>query len=473
MLRYKVYAVVTHPKFPKYAFYVSGFLYIAAIYVLFNPSLISIKPFISDGAVVPGHQGSQITNYISSTSFKDFTQWENSNIYYAYIKAQRSTGTDCNALLFTYSSSKIGIQLAISLKRYLEAQIWGGDLLLVLYKPEPYAAEFRRWMQWSSGRFGVIRAFYDIDIDESSSYFSVSGDGLNGIQTDQDLIFSITQLLQKCSLDVRYPTPFMKTPVPSMSYSMSSWKSIAQGNIHNPHAYLLQSGYISIKVYTVSTSRSSTTNSYMLLKFLELLVRMISSLEENLHHGFYFYYFSSPSDMIPLSRYSYLLGAMILPIFLQALSILKEKWWDSKAALLLLLPYFTCFAAYYTVLNNCNSVFHWYGLAILLVNIFAKGSNQIFKAYSNYSLILSIAFMSIRNFPIALLLSALVPIKVFLPPVKLRSMFYLLGALAIAGISYAPVETLASIEACSGHHVLYYALCIVAPCIWHLVYLFN
>ena len=122
MLRYKVYAVVTHPKFPDYAFLVSLALYAAALYVICNPELLSINAFISENAVNANHHTTLIDNYISSTSFKEFYNWNNSSIYYSYIRSPRTTGKDCTALLFSYGSNKIGIQIAISLKRYMETR---------------------------------------------------------------------------------------------------------------------------------------------------------------------------------------------------------------------------------------------------------------------------------------------------------------------------------------------------------------
>lgn len=51
MLRYKVYALVTHPSFPKYSYRASWILYFAAIYVLLNPELIEQRAFVSENAL--------------------------------------------------------------------------------------------------------------------------------------------------------------------------------------------------------------------------------------------------------------------------------------------------------------------------------------------------------------------------------------------------------------------------------------
>lgn len=472
MLRYKVYAVVTHPKFPHYAYYISFLTFIAGIYAICHPELISMKAFISENALSPDYQTSQVSNYISSTSLKEFTQFNNSNLYFTYLKASRTPGTDCICLLFAYNQSKLGIQLAVSLKRYLESQVWGGDLLIVLYKPSPFALEFRKWLEWVPGKFGLIRGFYDFDIEENSSYFSVSGDGLNGIQTDLDQLQAVLQLLSKTNLVVRFPIP-LKFMIKNVALSVSSWTRILEGNIHSPHAYILNKGYLAVKVFTVSSGKEMLTNTYSVMKLLELVVRTMTSLDENLHAGYYFYYFSSFADFVPLSKYSYVVAVLVLPLFFQAILVLKEKWWDANGVFLILLPYFSCYAVYFTALGHCDSEFNWYSLLFLALNLLGQGSTQIFKMYSNFALGLSLVIMSIHNFPIALILSALIPIKICLPSLKLPILFYTLFALIALCISYFPIKHLTNIENCSGHHVLFYSLCVVFPCIWHLVYLFN
>jgi Gaa1-like, GPI transamidase component len=472
MLRYKIYVLVTHPKFPDYAFVASLVLYLAGIYALVNPSFIAVPAFISENAVSPSYQVSHIENYVSSSSFKEFNNWNNTDIYYTYVKSPRTPGKDCIGLIFSYGSTKIGLSLAISLKRYMESQNWGGDLLIILYKPQAYAESFRDWMDKNAGKFGVIRCFFYIDIDQTSSYLSVSGDGLNGIQTDLDQFFAVIKLLQKTQVELKYPLP-LKSPLPSLSASLSSWKEILEGNVDSPHAYLINSGYLATRIFSVSNNKSKNTNTANILKFLEILVRTFTGLDENLHAGYYFYYFSGPTSMMPLSKYAYIILSLILPLIFQAILTLREEWWDYNGLKLLVMPYITGYLAYALALTDCNKPFLVYPIFLIGLNLLLGRSGKVFKAYANLSLGTSIAIMSIRNFPVSLMLSALVPLRIVLPCCRATIIYSILVIGFGIGASFSYLGQLAKIESCSGHHLLYYALCIFNPCVWHIIYLFR
>ena len=126
------------------------------------------------------------------------------------------------------------------------------------------------------------------------------------------------------------------------------------------------------------------------------------------------------------------------------------------------------------MIGECNkSASILIGLAILSSNIFASGGNSIFKAYTNFSLGTTIAIMSIKNLPIALILGIIIPFKIIIPPYKSKLISMLLYPLLAVAISYAPIIDLANIESCSGHNALFYVLVIIGPPIWHLIYTFT
>lgn len=470
MLRYKVYQIVTHQHFPYYAFIASIFLYIGSFYILANPPLLNITSFISENAVSPSVQLTRIDSIVSSVTFRDFSQYSNSSIYYFYHKNPRTPKKDCISLLFNYNPGKIGLQLALSTKKYIESQGWAGDILFVLYKKNKWALEFREFHQWSLGKFGVIRCFFDWDIDERYSYLTIDPYGLNGVQTDLDQVQATLTLIRKVNIDFKFPIP-SKTSLGKLQYTLSSFNNILFPDLDSPHSYLITQGYVAIKLFTVAYAQASLISTLSMCKVIELVIRTFTALDENLHAGYYFYFFTSPTHIMPLSKYAFVVGALISPLLFQAILILKQEWFDPAGVYNLILPYLACFLIY--ISSICSTFPAYLKILPLVLVLFAQKSGKVFKAYSNLALGTSIVVMSIWNFPLSLAVSLIVPIKVLLPAHRTQIGYFFTLGICVAGILALPLGEILEVEVNCGHCLYFWTVCGVAPCLVHIAYLFR
>ncbi|OMJ69530.1 hypothetical protein SteCoe_32723 [Stentor coeruleus] len=468
MLRYKVYAVVTHPKFPVVAFYMSLLLYCLGWYALCNPEIISKAAYLNSNAYSPTYQNAFIDNYISSKNIKEFSQWNGTDVYYAHIRAPRTLGKDCLVLLFAYGPGRIGEELALSIKRYMESQTWGGDLLIILYKNEPYAKSFRKFYGWAEGRFGVFHGFFDFDISEPYSYITISGEGMNGIQTDMDQVEIVNIILSKSGLHYNYPIP-VKNPIENIECSLRTWVNLLDGNVHSPHSYLLNRNQHAIKIYSSIIKRRHSIDPLAVLKLTEIIIRSFTSCEEKLHFGIYFFYYSGSKLIVPLSHYAYILVAFSLALIFQAMLILREYPWEIKAAIFTFWPYAVGYLVYKLVLSQCGNDISLSKLLLLLLGVIPYKKTLTYKAYTNLALSTSIAIMGISNFPIAIFLALIVPFKILIKPY--RSIFIstlLLGTIFALSLQI-DFKSMAEVENCSGHRLLGYALIALFPNICHIL----
>lgn len=472
MLRYKVYAVVTHPKFPVVAFYVGLLLYCLGWYALCNPVLISKPAYLNSNAYNPTYQSALIDNYVSSKSMKEFIQWNGTEIYYAHIRAPRTLGKDCVVLLFAYGPGRIGEELALSLKRYMEAQTWGGDLLIILYKNEPYAKTFRKFYDWAEGKFGVFRGFFDFDISEPYSYITISGEGMNGIQTDLDQVEIVNIIASKSGLHYNYPIP-VKNLLENLEYPLRTWINLLDGNVHSPHSYLLNRNQHAIKIYSNLVKRRHSIDYLAVLKIAENIIRSFTSCEEKLHFGIYFFYYSGPKLIVPLSHYAYILVAFILALTFQAMLILREHPWEAKGAIFTIWPYAVGYLVYRLALPQCGDEVALSKLLLLLLGVVPYKKSLTYKAYSNLALCTTIAIMGISNFPIALILAIIVPFKIIIKPYRSIFISTLLLGTVFALSLQIDLKSIAEIESCSGHHLLGYALIALYPNICHILNAFS
>ena len=470
MLRYKVYQIVTHKHFPYYAFISSIFLYIGSFYILFNPPIFNITSFISENALAPTLQLTHLDSIVSSTSLKDFSHYENSSIYYYYHKSPRTPNKDCICLLFTYNPGKIGVQLALTTKKYIENLGWSGDVLFVLYNKNKWASEYREFHFKTLGKFGVIRSFFDLDIDERYSFLTIDPYGLNGIQTDLDQVQAVLTLIRKTSIDSKFPLP-TKTSIGKIQYTLSSFHSIVFPDFNSPSAFLISQGYVAIKILTVTYSQSSITNPLNICKLIELIIRAFTSLDENLHAGYYFYFFTSPTHIMPLSKYAFITGAIISPLIFQAVLILKQNWFDPAGMHNLVFPYLACFSLYFISKTlNFPEILIFLPLICILL---AKRSGKVFKAYSNLALATGIAVLSIWNFPLSIVACVLVPFKVLIPAYRTQiGVFLVLGA-GMAAFLAMPLKEILEVEVETGHCVYFWVVCMMVPSLVHLGYLFR
>ncbi|OMJ69689.1 hypothetical protein SteCoe_32520 [Stentor coeruleus] len=468
MLRYKVYAVVTHPKFPVVAFYLSLLLYCLGWYALCNPGLISKPAYLNSNAYNPTYQSALIDNYVSSKSMKEFIQWNGTDVYYAHIRAPRTIGKDCLVLLFSYGQGRIGEELALSIKRYMESQTWGGDLLIILYKNEPYAKSFRNFYNWAEGRFGVFRGFFDFDISEPYSYITISGEGMNGIQTDLDQVEIVNIIASKSGLHYTYPIP-VKNLIENLEYSLRTWINLLDGNVHNPHSYLLNRNQHAIKIYSSLVKRRQSLDPLAVLKLIEMIIRSFTSCEEKLHFGIYFFYYSAPKLIVPLSHYAYILVSFAVALMFQATLILREHPWEAKGAIFTLWPYFIGYLVYKLILPQCGNDISSVKLLLLLLGIIPCKKTLTYKAYSNLALSTSIAIMGISNFPIGLFLAIIVPFKILIKPYRSVFILSLLLGIILALSLQVDFKNIAEVESCSGHRLLGYALIALFPNICHIL----
>lgn len=486
MLRYKVYQIVTHDKFPLVAFIFSLIFYSLGIYVLLNPSQLAISSFISENALGPGSQVSRIDSMTTSTSLKEFTQFNNSSIFYFYHKSARTPGKDCIAILFNYDSGKIGLSLALTSKKFIESQIWGGDLLFIVYKSAKWAQDFRNFHYSTQGKFGVIRCYFEIDLNEKYNYVSLQYTGINNVQTDLDMLHAVGQLVKKMNFEVRIEEPDQAWPK-NFAYSAASLKHVLIPDLDSPTSYLIGEGFVAVKIYTVSTGRPNAIQFLSAAGMVELIIRTFTALDENLHAGFYFYYLTAPGQVMPLSKFAFLIGALISPLMFQAILTLKLSWFSYDGLVALGLPYVSCYLSY--VIARL-----WPSIPLLWVvpHIFwlvrlphlsrspkscsvqnSNSQSSIYKSYSSLALGTTIGILSIQMLPLALLLSLLIPLKIIIRPYRSYALFSFLSLLFLILILSSLPSSLLELELNSNHYLYFLVTCGIEPVVIHLIQHFS
>jgi hypothetical protein len=409
---------------------------------------------------------------VSSTSLKEFQQFENTSIYYFYLKSPRTPGKDCMALVLNYDLGKIGLQLALTTKKYFEGQVWGGDILFVLYKNSLWAKEFRNFHRWSQGKFGVVRCYFDIDFDERFSYVSLGPYGLNGVQTDLDQLQAVILLVRKANIELRFPQQ-EEGISGSFSFSVASLKNILFPDLGSPTSYLISEGYVALKIFTVTSGKSSTLNFLSAAGLLELIIRTFTSLDENLHAGFYFYYFSGPGQVMPLSKYAFIIASLVSPLLFQAILTLKISWFDEESLEKLLIPYISSYFSYILQIHfPSNPILPFLPFLLCLKQVKSK-SFPIFKAYSSLALGTTIAVLSIQLLPLGLVLSLLVPLRIILPQFRSNLLFSLLFGLFLLFPFIPFISSLQKIEEVSGHFLYFWISCTVKPILLHFLESFR
>lgn len=510
MLRYQIYSIVTHPKFPYYSYRISILLFIASVYLLANPTLLTQKAFISENALSPHLQKSSIgksdistwENYTDLEILEDIsaTEWPNTHeVYYKLIRGSRNSGTDCIAFVAPFRKGNIeNLKIMADFVGYMSKEhSWlGNNLLFIFYRDdEPFIDKFRGWLNsYMTGKdlyFGEIRAAFGIDLHETFSYATILSDGINGIQTDVDMLVTMLKMFTKdVKLPLFYPAPYtteLPFPFDKLAYTLSSWVSIVKGWPHHAHSYFLSQGILSLTIATdTKPVLSLTTNKLQFLKLLELTVKTFSGLEEQLHAGYYFYYFSDQWTMLPLGRYAFILVAMALPLLCQAILIFQKKSFDSNALCLVLSPYIIAtMAIILTRMQNISCDHHelkenywWIFVAVTshLPSFFYKNVDKdVFHAYSNISLGLSIVILGLVFFPLAIVAGlSCIPCKLLI--LNHRRKYRVLVVIVVftvaaSGVLWGGLQEWLEVEICSGHKIWTAFVIGYMPSLMHFIYL--
>lgn len=510
MLRYQIYSIVTHPRFPYYSYRVSILLFIASIYLLANPTLLTQKAFISENALSPNLQKSSIgradistwENYSDLEILEDIhaKEWPSvPGVYYTLLRGSRNSGTDCLAFTAPFrEGNNENLKTMADFVRYMNKEhSWlGNNLLFIFYRDdEPFIGRFRAWLDsYMTGKelyFGEIRAAFGIDLDTSFSYATVLSDGINGIQTDVDMLVTMLKLFPKeVKLPLFYPIPYkeyLPYPIDKLSYTLSSWISIMKGWPHHPHSYFLSSGILSVTIATDSQPGLSLNNNRLqFLRLLELTAKTFSGLEEQLHAGYYFYYFPDQWTMMPLGRYAFILVAMALPLLCQSILIFQHRSFDPKALGLLVSPYIiSALAIILTRLQNISCDHHElkenYWWIFVLVSFYLprfyyqKADRQIFHAYSNIALGLSLVILGLIFFPFAVVAGlSCIPCKLLMLQHRKISrglLLIVIFSVAASGVLWGGLNEWLEVEICSGHKIWTAFVIGYMPNLLHFIYL--
>ena len=491
MLRYKVYEVVTHPKFPSYSYKLSLVGFFVALYLWMNPQYIAERAFVSENALTAQTQshrvlGSDIGEQVQSMEYFELTELEGTGVYTDLVRASRSSGEDCVAFLFPYSNKTLTLTLASDFKKYLEKDhSWlGTNVLLIFYNSsEPYSRGFRNWLdsyfQEPRKYFGLIRLAIQFDLNDQFEYLTLDPSGLNSVQTDIDMLVSMLKLFQKTKLPLKYPyvPEQFKKASKSFHHSLASWKNLVFPNVDSPHAYLLEKGILSVSVKSIGSQKNLFESRLELLKFLELSTRTFTALDEQLHAGYYFYYFSEPWQMVPLGKYSYLIAGLILPLVLQGIMILRSKWFDKEAMVLAVLPFVVSESLNLFTNKECGSeppklVWLLFTLSPFLYKTFVKEIDwEVYKAYSNFAMALGLFTTSLHILPLALLFSPLVLVKLFLRKINNYKLKGAVSPLLAVVFGVLPVQLAWNTEACSGHRVFSEGSRLLISSFWQLGFL--
>mmetsp|Transcript_24692 Transcript_24692/g.24381 ORF Transcript_24692/g.24381 Transcript_24692/m.24381 type:complete len:230 (+) Transcript_24692:551-1240(+) len=226
---------------------------------------------------------------------------------------------------------------------------------------------------------------------------------------------------------------------------------------------------------------------------MEMLTRTFSSLDETMHAGSYFYYFSGNWKMITLGKYAFVIGILILPLALQSILILRAGWFNIRAILSTIFPaILTVFLAksYLSIFVSTAGYFSLIVLALIPLLFLKKEDHNFLQAYTNVSFAVTLVVTSLHILPMMLIFIPLIPLKIVAfmkPSSKMLKNLYTtsLGIIAISLI-FAPLslietssnplsmislENLYEIEMNSSHQLLSFFIIITFPSISHIIYL--
>lgn len=119
MLRYKLYAIATHPLFLKYSYFLSYIAYLGSCYVLFTSQWISMDAFVSENALTASSQTSEFSMsdcgpWVAIPSYQEFLtdqikaqKVRNYEIHSYFLKASRAPPSESIVFLIPLSESTI------------------------------------------------------------------------------------------------------------------------------------------------------------------------------------------------------------------------------------------------------------------------------------------------------------------------------------------------------------------------------
>jgi hypothetical protein len=271
MLRYRIYEVITHPKFPTYAYWASWTAFVGLFYLLWVLPEHGERVFISENALspmyhsahiqppkqaLPNYQGSVLPYLVELFPGADIEAYPPSHpsTYSFLFRSPRATGYECMALVLPfYEEDLSSVELGASIYRYLQQDHkWlGKNLLFLIYKAKaPYAKPVRDWLtgyfmlegEEYPRYYGLIRLALVLDISKNFDYITVLHDGINGQQVDVDLLTASLRILESSSsLSLVHPEPLQVHPqLKQFAHLLGSWERLILGNTESPHAYFLQ-----------------------------------------------------------------------------------------------------------------------------------------------------------------------------------------------------------------------------------------
>lgn len=423
----------------------------AALYVLVHPELLSSRVFISENALSYAHQTHDFTDDMSlpwnaavdreTLLTYYFNIPEVTGHYSVKVPGTRVMQPESLVMAFPISDLRVAnIRLAGTLYRYLLTgpQWLAKDVVIVLYEEAPYAAHFRAWLASSLYKFGTVRAAFVFDIEDQFDLITVESDGLNGTQVDIDMLIAVVRALEQGrGFTIEYPNVTTHiSHFPGMKHALSSWVSVLQGHPHQAHSYLLDVGILAVTIRSVSGHKTSLqTVKTSLVKAMEKILRMFGALDEQLHAGYYFYFFTSPLEFVPLSKFAYIVLALGLPLILQSILACLNTELTKKPILMTVWTYaigVTCLAIPPGLLAAGLVA----GLTALPKLLGVKHDVDQTKAAFNITLAFSMSVLSLFFPPLAFAAGILlVPVRLFVRPFKPRLMGTLCLAVGVSGLA--------------------------------------
>jgi len=271
MLRYRIYEVITHPKFPTYAYWASWTAFVGLFYLLWLLPEHGERVFISENALsplyhsariqppkqtLPNFQGSVLPYLIELFPGADIEAYPASHpsTYSFLFRSPRATGYECMALVLPFSEEDFSsVELGAAVYRYMQQdQKWlGKNILFLIYKAKvPYAKPVRDWLtgyymlegEEYPRYYGLIRLALVLDIGKNFDYVTVLHDGINGQQVDIDILTASLRILESSSsLSLVHPEPVPVHPkITNFAHLIGGWKRLVLGNTDSPHSYFLQ-----------------------------------------------------------------------------------------------------------------------------------------------------------------------------------------------------------------------------------------
>mmetsp|Transcript_2478 Transcript_2478/g.3898 ORF Transcript_2478/g.3898 Transcript_2478/m.3898 type:complete len:184 (-) Transcript_2478:22-573(-) len=181
--------------------------------------------------------------------------------------------------------------------------------------------------------------------------------------------------------------------------------------------------------------------------------------------------------MVPLGKYSYLIAGLILPLVLQAIMMLRNKWFDKEAMILTVLPFVVSESFNLFTSKECGNeppklVWLLFTLSPFLYKTFVKQIDwEVYKAYSNFAMALELFTASLHILPLALLFSPLVLIKLFLGKINNYKLKGAVSPLLAVVFGVLPVQLAWNTEVCSGHRVFSEGSRLLISSFWQLGFL--